>query len=160
MEDELVARIEGATGVRTLTTAGGLTAALCRLGARRIELVTPYLPEVTAREVTYFEAHGFEVVSSASYGMNNELGDGPGERGHVARLRANPPRRHGGRLRVQLHRYRKRRTCCRRWRTRSAGRVLTSNQAIAWHVQRAGGVDDPVPGFGALMRTSAATVAA
>ena len=29
--------------------------------------------------------------------------------------------------------------------------VLTSNQALAWHCQRSGGVQQPVPGFGALL---------
>jgi maleate isomerase len=35
---------------------------------------------------------------------------------------------------------------------RELGRpVVTSNQAIAWHCLRKGGIEDKVPGFGALL---------
>ena len=159
MEDELVSRIEAITATRTVTTAGGLVGGLRRLGARRIELITPYEDAVTAREAAYFAAHGFEVVTSASFGLNSnwEMAQETPETWLSFALD---------------NRCDTADAClfsCTAIETADIieeleaelGRpVLTSNQAVAWHAQRAGGIDDAVEGFGALLRTTSESVAA
>jgi maleate isomerase len=67
--DRQVARsITEATGVHATTTATSVADALEALGARKIFLITPYSPEVNAREITFLGYRGVEVVGQDTFG--------------------------------------------------------------------------------------------
>lgn len=76
----LRAFIEEATGLPATTASEGVTAALKALGARRIGLVTPYLPEDNRNLEAYFSAQGFAIVNAAG------LGTTQGRPGSTARI--------------------------------------------------------------------------
>lgn len=60
---DLIARVEARTGARGVSCVLSINAILARLGARRIALVTPYLPEIQAAIVSNYAADGVEVVA-------------------------------------------------------------------------------------------------
>jgi maleate cis-trans isomerase len=63
-DDQVTARITAASGVRSVTTAQALIQALQVLQARRVALVSPYSPWVSARARDYLAVgHGFDVVA-------------------------------------------------------------------------------------------------
>src|ERR1700678_3402795 len=64
-EQAAVEAIETARGIPFLTAGRAVAEALRRLGARRIGLVSPYPPALTEASVTYWRAHGCEVVAVA-----------------------------------------------------------------------------------------------
>ncbi len=68
-EERIRTRIEQATGLPATTASGAVLRALRLLGARRISLVTPYTEEVTALEIAFLEARGFEVLSHHCGGL-------------------------------------------------------------------------------------------
>jgi maleate isomerase len=72
---QLVARLEGASGVRASTTSTALVAALQALGARTVAVATPYVDELNELERRFLEAHGFEVTAlrGLSIGTDPEI---------------------------------------------------------------------------------------
>lgn len=73
-EAQLLAALRSATKVPVTTTATAIRQALEALEARRIVLITPYTPAVTAHETEFFQAAGCEVVAmnAADLGGSNE----------------------------------------------------------------------------------------
>jgi maleate isomerase len=63
-----VARVEGCP-VPVLSSAGALLRGLEALGARRVSMVTPYLPALTAKVVAYIEDAGVTVHDVVSLGV-------------------------------------------------------------------------------------------
>lgn len=63
-----VARDEGCVAP-VLSSAGALIRALDSVGAKRISMITPYLPELTAAVCGYIEDAGVEVVDVVSRGV-------------------------------------------------------------------------------------------
>lgn len=61
-DQELVRRIEDATGIRAMTTSSAVIQALKALGARRVVVSTPYIDEVNRIEQKFLEDNGFEVL--------------------------------------------------------------------------------------------------
>ena len=152
MADGLRQRIKAATGLPALATADALLAAVAKLGARRVLLVTPYIEAVHAREAAFLEANGMRVVGGNCMGIdtNTEMaGISPAAIGAQARaaLAAAP---HADLCLVS----------CTAIRSGAAiggmeaelgVPVVTSNQALAWYAMRALGLLEPVRGFGRLL---------
>lgn len=152
MADGLRRRIKVATGLPALATADALLAAVAKLGARRVLLVTPYIEAVHAREAAFLEANGMRVVGGSCMGIdtNAEMaGISPAAIGAQARaaLAAAP---HADLCLVS----------CTAIRSGAAiggmeaelgVPVVTSNQALAWYAMRALGLLEPVRGFGRLL---------
>jgi maleate isomerase len=150
MEVGLKRRIEQATGRPATATSEALVAAFRALGARRIVLVSPYSPETNAREVAYFAHHQITVLSETGLdlkGGNAYAAVEPGQwYRHVTAQRTSDADAYF--------------LSCTTIRAvpviaaleRDLGKpVVTSNQAMAWHALRRGGVQDKVEGFGALL---------
>lgn len=64
-DDVVVQRVESQAGVRCVTTSQAVSAALERLGVRRLSVVTPYPAWTNERLVAYYQAAGFEILSIA-----------------------------------------------------------------------------------------------
>lgn len=79
---ELEEVMRKAAGVPAMTLTSAMTAALDRLGARRIAVATAYTAEVDAMFVRYFEAAGYAVDRIAGLGITAlpEVEAIPGER--------------------------------------------------------------------------------
>ncbi|MBR8094669.1 hypothetical protein KDX09_35485 [Burkholderia cenocepacia] len=70
--DEALRRdIEARSGLPATTTATALLAALEKLDARRISLISPYTEEINARERRFLEAHDIEVLNARGLGLEN-----------------------------------------------------------------------------------------
>lgn len=68
---EVAAEIAARTGKPVVTTAGAMNAALARIGARRISVVTPYLDPVNERLRAFIAASGVAVENLASFRAQN-----------------------------------------------------------------------------------------
>jgi maleate isomerase len=150
MEADIQRRIAAATGLPALMTSQAIVEALKVFRAGKIVLLTPYLAEVNAREARFLEESGFEVLAEKGLGLNTNT--------EMALLEPD----------AWLEMARKNRkndadaylVSCTAVRSaevidaleQELGRpVVTSNQAIAWHCLRKGGIEDRVRGFGALL---------
>ena len=69
---ELVARMEGASGVAASTTSTALLAALEHFGARRVAVATPYVDELNELERRFLEAAGYEVTALHGLGIDSD----------------------------------------------------------------------------------------
>lgn len=67
-DQELIKRIEDASGCKALTTSTAVIMALQALGSKRVIVTTPYSDEVNAIERTFLEDNGFEVLAIKGLG--------------------------------------------------------------------------------------------
>jgi maleate isomerase len=72
------ARLIAAAGGRTpvVTSAGALVSGIERLGARRVAMIAPYAPPLTAKVVDYLAAAGIEVVAAHSLNVTDNAAVG------------------------------------------------------------------------------------
>ncbi len=66
-DHDLAARVEAKSGVRTVTAAGALVAALQTLGVKRIAFASPYVASLNDQAIAFLRERGFETVSRADY---------------------------------------------------------------------------------------------
>jgi maleate cis-trans isomerase len=144
-------RLTRLTGKPALTTSQALLAALRHLGLKRVVLLTPYDGDLTRRETAWLDANGVEVIDSHHRDIADNLERGalfPEESFQQAR-RLNWREADG----IVLS--------CANVRSleiierleRHTGRpVVSSSAATTWLALRRTGVDDPVEGFGCLLR--------
>jgi maleate isomerase len=59
----LIDAIESRTGIKACSCVGAMNALFEGFGARRIAIVTPYLPEIQSAIVANYETHGYTVVA-------------------------------------------------------------------------------------------------
>ena len=150
-EAEVEAAIQSARpGVATSNPLTAVKAACAALGVRRLGFVTPYIAEVSAAMRAKLEAAGLEIAAFGSFEQSEEA--------LVARI--TPASVLAAILEVGAAE-----TCeavfasCTNLRAtdvipeaeaRLGKPVLTSNQALAWHMLRLAGVTAPLPDRGAL----------
>lgn len=144
-------------GAEVTDMASALLAALEQVGARRLALLTPYLPELHERNLDLLRASGYEVVSDRHLGLRTD------ER--ITAVRQSSLREQV--LAVDSSEADAVVIGCSAFRTCTAGfldlledelgkPVLSSQQAFLWHMLRLAGVDDPVGGYGSLLRRTVA----
>jgi maleate isomerase len=144
-------RIARASGIRCFTTADAIVAALSKLNAKRVSLLTPYIDEVHAREIAWLQACGFEVEGGANLGINTNT--------DMAKL---TPTEILDWTRKNID---EAADACLLSCTaiKSAGiiesleracglPVLTSNQSMAWHLLRSSHIPGSVVGFGKIFQ--------
>jgi maleate isomerase len=149
MEGKLKERISSVSKRPATATSEALVAAFRALDVRRIVLVSPYERDVNEREVAFFGHHdvtvlrdiGLDLAGSAAYAriepgewyrlaIANQHADADAYFFSCTTIRSTP-------IIAALE--------------QDLGKpVVTSNQALAWHALRTGGVRDSVPGFGEL----------
>jgi maleate isomerase len=152
-------RIEKASGIRCFTTADAILAALSKLNAKRVSLLTPYIDEVHAREMAWLEANGVLVTGGANLGINTNT--------DMARLGPEEILR-WGRENISDAADACLLSCTA---IKSAGiiepleyiggrPVLTSNQCMVWHLLRSRNILNSVGGFGQLLGSKGEAVPA
>jgi maleate isomerase len=152
---EVAAAVQsGRPGVPCVTPIGAALAALRRLGARRISILTPYTEAVTRPVCAFFAERGFELRTAACFGLEDDR--------RMARLTPQSLVEAAGEicdsaadaLFVSCTALR----ACEAAEAIEAriGRpVVTANQAMIWGALRAAGYGEPIPGFGRLFRLPA-----
>jgi len=150
MEASLVKRVEKASGKPATATSAALLSALHTLGANKIVLLTPYPRDSNEREVAFLAHHKIMVVREAGMEITEGAKMGLVEPGDWYRY-------------AQAHRHDEADAyflSCTAIRAMpiiealesDLGKpVITSNQAMAWHVLRSVGVRDAIQGYGTLL---------
>jgi len=151
MAENIRARISKASAVPAISTADGIVAGFQALGVQRLVLLTPYIDPVNEREIAFLARHGIEVLSHSGLGLSEGQGMAsvePGEWYRRALAMRNP----------QADAYFLSCTAIRVLPIIEALErdldkpVLTSNQALVWHVLRTSGFRDAPPGLGMLFQ--------
>ena len=142
--------VEQAAGVPATTATQSILEALRVLGVKRIAAASPYAEEIDRAEHAFFEAAGFEGVSSACLGIKDAFGlAAPTLREiHELALRAWKP----GAEALLI-------TCLNLWSQGTIERletelgvpVITSTQATFWRLLRIVGIDDRIAQYGRLL---------
>ena len=70
-DQEIIQRLEEASGVKSLTTSTAMVNALKAVNAKKIALATPYCDEVNQIEKKFLEDSGFEVVDVKGLGLTD-----------------------------------------------------------------------------------------
>lgn len=153
--EERVAQLVGGA-IRTRHVTNPLTATLAavkRLGLRRLGLVSPYIETVAGPVKEAFQAQGFAVPATLSFGEEQEANVAriaPASIADAARAVAKEAEIDGIFL------------SCTNLRTLDiipdleselGLPVLSSNQTLAWHMARQAGLADGVEGIGALWQS-------
>ena len=153
--DRLLGRMQEASGVEGISTAGAILAALNALGVTRIAMATPYTEETNAHEAHYLQEHGIEVVVASGLGLNASLEK-------IQRIsRVAPKAVFDHALAVDRPEAEALLICCTDFNTIDAiepleeelGKpVVTSNTATLWSSLRTLGIEDRIEGCGRLLR--------
>ncbi len=150
-DEEVEAAVaKGKPGAPVVTPPRAAVSALGRLGARRVSVLTPYLPQTADPMAGYFERHGFDLASFDCLGMDDDremARISPASLVDLAVSSINPT---AEALFISC-------TALRAAAVvpeieRRIGRpVVTSNLASAWACLRLCGDATPLPEFGRLM---------
>ena len=150
-DQELITRIETASGKRATTASTALVEALKLLNVQRLALAAPWTEATNATAAAFITASGFTVTAQVAMGLvsNLDIGLLDEQTAYETGLAADRPTAQA----VML--------ACGNWPTLGivdrleaaiAKPVLTTNQVSLWAVLRLAGYHAPVFGWGALMR--------
>ena len=138
-------------GAKTMTTSEAIVRGIEAFGMRRVVMTTPYNEDLTSREVEFLAHHGVTVTGFVFRDIEDNLdrGDLPAGEWLKSAKALDYSSADGFFL------------SCGNVRTldiidtleaETGLPVVTSTQATIWMALRLAGIDDPIPGFGALMR--------
>lgn len=148
-DEEIISRIEGATGVPATTTSTASVKALRALGVKKVAVAAPYLEEINLRLRAFLEGNGFEVVTFKGLQAKRGIYMIPSEASYRLAKEADDPRAEAVFI------------SCTAFRTleilealeEDLGKpVVTANQATMWESLRLAGVSPKLEGVGRLYR--------
>lgn len=85
-EEKLTRRLEGETGVQTLSTSRAVVDALKALNVGRVAVATPYTDDLNRLEKTFLESHGIQVAAIGGLGLVRNVDIGRTEGAVVEKL--------------------------------------------------------------------------
>jgi maleate isomerase len=144
-------RIQEVTGIPATATSEALVAALGKLNAKKIVLLSPYDQHVNDAEVAFFKHYGIQVLREKGF---------PPPKGEKYPF-ASPQEWRDRTVTLRLPDADAYFLSCTNIRCLSVvdeleqalGKpVITSNTAMLWHVLRTGGIADPITGYGRLLQ--------
>jgi maleate isomerase len=68
-DEDIARRMTDATGLPATTTSTAMLAALRAVGARRVALASPYMPDVEEKLIAFLAGHGIETVNSVALNL-------------------------------------------------------------------------------------------
>lgn len=152
-DQEIIERINQATGLPATTTTTAVIAGLKTVGIKELILVSPYAEVVHQKEKAFLEDEGFRLLNDQWLSLSNcvqQYETDPLRWYEVVRA-LKDPRSDGyfiscGGIRVV--------GIIQRLETDLKKPVITSNQALVWHCLRMIGLQGPIEGFGQLLKIS------
>ncbi|NQU58479.1 MAG: arylmalonate decarboxylase [Rhodospirillales bacterium] len=151
-EDRVFAELnKGAPKAKATSLITGVVRGLKALKAKRIVIATPYLDEINRREADYLEAAGFEVLDICGLNLEKDSDMVKVAPSYIAEFAASLDRPDADAVFVS----------CGALRTldiieqleQSIGKpAICSNQAMIWDTLRLAGIDDPIYGYGRLLK--------
>jgi maleate isomerase len=154
-DQELIRRIEAASGRRATTASTALIQALTVLDIRRLVIAGPWSEATNVTSAGFIEASGFTVVAHQAMGLTSNLEIGLLEEGTALEFGARVDRPDADAVML----------ACGNWMTLGIvdrleaalkKPVLTTNQVSLWAVLRLAGYRAPVEGWGRLLRENMA----
>lgn len=143
--------LKGAPGAKATTLAGAVRKALSAIGAQKIVLGSPYIPELNDNVVRYLEAAGFQVLRAHGMGLRYDtdmIRVSPDYLVDYAQAIDDPQADavllSCGALRSI--------DVIDRIEQKLGKPAICSNQAMLWDALRLAGVDDKLAGLGQLLR--------
>jgi maleate isomerase len=143
--------LAAAPGVKASSLISGVVRALRALDIRRVALGTPYLEEINTLETQYLKERGFDVRCHLGLQLRYDLDMSRVSLATIKRLahKVDSPDADAvfiscGALR-SIH-------VIDELEEELGKPVVTSNQAMMWDVLGLAGIDDPIPGYGRLLR--------
>ncbi len=150
LAEKIRTRIEHATGITAFATSDAILEAVKILNMNQLSLLTPYIEPVHAREVAFLAAHDIDVVDGGCLGIDTNA--------DMATLtpsalldwvaRHTSPKSDGCFLSCTAIRSA---GIISRLEQLLARPVITSNQAMVWHLLQLAGISKRVGGFGSLL---------
>ncbi|MEQ9261065.1 MAG: Asp/Glu racemase [Roseovarius sp.] len=148
----LAERIMAQSGVQTVTAAGALVHALKRLGVARIGFASPYVPAINDMAVSFLRDMGFETVarSEVEAALGND-GQGALKPDDVFELALGADHDNAEALVLSCTDMRSI-EALDRLEARLGKPVISSNQAMMFQALELLGIEEPVEGYGSLLR--------
>ena len=150
-DQEIIDRIVRATGIPATTTITAVVAGLRVLGIKKLVLVAANLEELVNIERKFLEDSGFEVLKSRGLSMDDcarEYDTEPSywyeQMREMRDTRADGYFFSCGGIRIG--------EIIEPLEADLGKPVVTSNQALAWHSLRKIGIEEPISGFGRLLK--------
>ncbi len=148
---EIEEKIKEKTGIPAVATANSILRALKVLNAKKIVIATPYIEELNVLEKRFLEENGFEVIRIIGLGIkdNVKIGSLKPEVAYNLALKAYYPNVDAIFI------------SCTNFRTieivekleNKIGKpVISSNTATLWNMLRFVGYNEPINGYGKLLR--------
>jgi len=150
-KNEIASMQANSKGIPCTTTATAVEEAMRFIGLKKIVIAGPYIDEVNQRFKEFYEASGFKVLNVAGLQIEDlyEMGVTKPSQAYQIALKAMVPETEGIFI------------ACTNFRCsdvieeieRDTGKPLvTANQATAWHLMKLLKINDPVEGYGQLLR--------
>jgi len=148
---EIEAMESNSRGIPCTTTATAAEEAMRFLGFKNIVIAGPYIDEVNRKFKEFYEASGFNVLKVAGLQIKDlyEMGATKPSQAYQIAMQAVVPEADG--IFIACTNFR----CSdviEEIETDSRKPVVTANQATAWHLMKLLGIDEPVEGYGQLLR--------
>jgi maleate isomerase len=156
---ELIARIERASGVPATTTATAVIAALRAVEAKTLAVATPYIAELNEIERRFLEESGFQVAAITGLGCATDPEIGQLTPEDASDLVARVDSADADTIFISCTNFH----CVEAVATiehEHQKPVVTSNLAGAWAALRQIRIDDPIAGYGSLLKRGALATAA
>jgi len=141
---------EAKPGVPVVTPTGAARAGLKALGAARIAILTPYLPETGAPITAYFQRHGFEIANQVNLGLADDRKMARVTLPTIIAAAVETFTADADALFISCTALRAAEVA-EEIERRIGKPVVTSNQASAWQTLRQAGIDAPITGHGRLL---------
>jgi maleate isomerase len=150
-DERLRGEIRHLAGAPATTATDSIFAACRALGLKRVTAISPYTEAVDTAEHRFFAEGGIETVASAHLGITDGFRLAEPEPDAILdlALRTWDPQSDGliaACLNFRSH------LVIEALEARTGKPVVTSTQAVLWHLLRLAGVDDPIHGYGRLLR--------
>jgi maleate isomerase len=150
-DERLRGEIRHIIGAPATTATDSIFAACRALGLKRVTAISPYTEAVDTAEHRFFAGGGIETVASAHLGITDGFRLAEPEPDAILdlALRTWDPQSDGliaACLNFRSH------PIVEKVEARIGKPVVTSTQAVLWHLLRLAGVETPIPGFGRLLR--------
>lgn len=148
---EIEAMESNSKGIPCTTTATAVEEAMRFLGFNNIVITGPYIEEINRKFKEFYEASGFKVLKVAGLQIGDlyEMGATKPSQAYQIAMEAVVPDTEG--IFIACTNFR----CSdviEEIESDSGKPVVTANQATAWHLMKLLGINEPVDGYGELLR--------
>lgn len=139
-------------GVNVTNPGSGAIAALKALGAKRVSVITPYTVPNTENVVRMLVAGGIEPVQVSCFGFDTDMDIGSVPRDAYLNLARTTDHRDADAIFVSCTAT-KALDAIDEIEAATGLPCVTSNQAAFWHAMKLAGWDEPITGYGRLLKT-------